>query len=107
MDEQTNFEYTKDAHFRSRADWEFSWNRGYYEEGLLEEFLDSKVVFYNRNESDNDDATYKKNNEQQQLPEGSASSCNKILNDFAVYKDQKQSNRTLLLAEDVIYGFGN
>ena len=35
----------------------FSWNRGYYEEGLLEEFLDSKVVFYNRNENDNDDAT--------------------------------------------------
>ena len=82
-------------------------DRGYYKEELLEEFLDSKAAFYNRNESDNGDVSYNKNNEQQQLPEGSVSSCNKIVNGFAVCKDQKQSNGTLLLAEDVIHGFGN
>ena len=53
--------------------------RGYYKEELLEEFLDSKGAFYNGNESDNDDAKYYENNEQQQLPEGFASSCNKIV----------------------------
>ena len=53
--------------------------RGYYKEELLEEFLESKGAFYNGNESDNDDAKYYENNEQQQLREGFASSCNKIV----------------------------
>ena len=48
-------------------------DRRHYKEELLEEFLDSKGAFYNRNESDNDDASYNENNEQQQLPEGSTS----------------------------------
>ena len=46
----------------------------YYKEEWLEEFLDSKCSFYNGNESDNDE-----NNEQQQLPEGFANSCYKIV----------------------------
>ena len=56
---------------------------------------------------------YNENNEQQQLPEGFANSCYKIvstillqklINDFAVCK---HSNGTLLLVEDVSHGFGN
>ena len=67
----------------------------YYKEEWLEEFLDSKGAFYNGNESDNDDESYSKNNEQQQLPEGFTNSCYKIvspillqklINDFAVCK---------------------
>ena len=33
-------------------------DRGHYKEELLEEFLDRKGEFYNRNEIDNDDASY-------------------------------------------------
>ena len=47
----------------------------YYEEEWLEEFLDSEGAFYNGNESDNNDESYNKNNKQQQLREGFASSC--------------------------------
>ena len=70
----------------------------YYKEERLEEFLDSKGAFYNVNESDNDDENYNEYNGQQQLPEGFASSCYKIvtpillqklINDFAVCKHQK------------------
>ena len=43
------------------------------------EFLDSKCAFYNGNETDNDDKSYHENNEQQQLPEGFANSCYKIV----------------------------
>ena len=91
-------------------------DRGHYKEELLEEFLDDKGAFYNHNESDNDDASYNAHKEQQQLQEGSASSCNKIvspvllqklINVFAVCKHQKQCSGTLLLAENVIHGFGN
>ena len=48
-------------------------DRGHYKEELLEGFLNSNGAFYNRNESDNDHASYNENYEQQQLPEGSAS----------------------------------
>ena len=70
----------------------------YYKEERLEEFLDSKGAFYNVNESGNDDENYNEYNGQQQLPEGFASSCYKIvtpillqklINDFAVCKHQK------------------
>ena len=90
--------------------------RGHYKEELSEEFLDSKDAFYNRIESDNDDASYDENNKQQQLQESSASSCNKIvspillqklINGFAVCKHQKLCSGTLSFAEDVIHGFGN
>ena len=69
----------------------------YYKEERLEEFLDSKGAFYNVNESD-DDESYAENNGQQQLPEGFANSCYKIvtsillqklISDFAVCKHQK------------------
>ena len=45
--------------------------------GWLEEFLNSKVAFYNGYESDNDDESYNENNEKKQLPEGFANSCYK------------------------------
>ena len=79
----------------------------------MEEFLDSKGAFYNGNECDNNDESYNENNEQQQLPEGFANSCYKIvspilllklINDLAVCKHY---SGTLLLAEDVSNGFGN
>ena len=66
----------------------------YHKEEWLEEFLDSKGTFYNGNESDNN-GSYNENNEQQQLPEGFANSCYKIvspillqklINDFSVCK---------------------
>ena len=38
--------------------------RSYYKEEWLEEFLDSKGVFYSGNEKDNNDESYNKNNEQ-------------------------------------------
>ena len=38
--------------------------RSYYKVEWLEESLDSKVAFYNGNESDNDDESYDENNEQ-------------------------------------------
>ena len=44
----------------------------------MEEFLDSKGVFYNGNESDNNDDSYNENNKQQKLLEGFANSCYKI-----------------------------
>ena len=50
----------------------------YYKEERLEEFLDSKGAFYNGNESGNEDKSYE-NNEQQQLLEGFANSCYKIV----------------------------
>ena len=71
--------------------------RSYYnQEEWLEEFLDNKGGFYNGSESDdsdNDDEIYNENNEQQQLSEGFANNCYKIvspillqelINDFAV-----------------------
>ena len=54
----------------------------YNKEEWLEEFLDGKGAFYNGNESDdsdNDDGNYNENNEQQQLSEGFANSCYKIV----------------------------
>ena len=71
----------------------------YYKVERLEEFLDSKGAFCNVNESDNDDESYNGNRGQQQLPEGFANSCyktvtpillQKLINDFAVCKHQKQ-----------------
>ena len=51
----------------------------YFKEERLEEFLDSKVAFYNVNENDDDDddddESYNENNGQQQLPDGFANSC--------------------------------
>ena len=82
----------------------------YYKEERFEELLDSKGAFYNDNESDNDDEGYYENNEQQQLPEGFASRCYKIvspihrqklINDFAVCKHKKHFSGTLLQTEDV------
>ena len=67
----------------------------YYKEEWLEEFLVSKGAFYNVNESDNNDESYNKNNEHQQLPEVFANGCYKIvsrillqklISDFAVCK---------------------
>ena len=67
----------------------------YCKEEWLGEFLDSKDSFYNGNGCDDDDESYNENNEQQQLREGFASSCfkivspillQKLINDFAVYK---------------------
>ena len=94
----------------AETDW------GHYKEELLEEFLARKGAIYNRNEIDDGDASYNENKEQQQFPEGSASSCKKIvsailllklINDFVVCKHKKQCSGTLLVAEDVIHGFGN
>ena len=88
----------------------------YYKEEWLEEFLDSKGAFYNCNESDNDDESYNENNEQQQLLEGFANSCykvvspillQKLINDFFVCKHQKHCRGTLLLDDDVSHSFGN
>ena len=85
----------------------------YYKEEWLEKFLDSKSVFCNGNESDNDDDSYTKNDDQQQLPKGFDNSCHKIvslillqklINDFPVCK---HCSRTLLLVEDLSHGFGN
>ena len=65
------------------------------------------------NESDNDGKSYNENNEQQQLREGFANSCYKIvspillqklINDFVV---SKHYSRTLLLLKNVSRGFGN
>ena len=53
--------------------------RGSYSKEERLEFLDSKCAFYNGNETDNDDKSYHENNEQQQLPEGFANSCYKIV----------------------------
>ena len=67
----------------------------YYKEEWLEEFLVSKGAFHNVNESDNNDESYNKNNEHQQLPEVFANGCYKIvsrillqklISDFAVCK---------------------
>ena len=75
----------------------------------MEEFLGSKGVFYNGNESDNRDESCNENNKQQQLLEGFVNGCYKIvspilqklINDFAVCKHQKHFRGTLLHAEDV------
>ena len=62
---------------------------------MVKEFLDNKGAFCNGNESDNNYESYNENNEQQQLPEGFANSCYKIvspillqklINDFSVCK---------------------
>ena len=53
--------------------------KSYYNEAWLEEILDSKGALYNGNDSDNDDESYHENNEQQQLLEGFANSCYKIV----------------------------
>ena len=81
----------------------------YYKVERLQKFLDSKGSFYNGNDSDDDNENYNENNEQQKLP-AFANSCYKIVspiliqklvNDFAVCKHQKNCRETLLLAEDV------
>ena len=83
---------------------------------MVDTFLDSEGAFYNVDETDNDDESCNENNGQQQLPEGFANSCSKIvtsillqklINDFAVCKHQKYCSGTLLLAKDVNRGFGN
>ena len=83
----------------------------YYKEEWLEEFLDSKGAFYNGNEIDNNDESCNENNEQQQLAEGFASSCykmvsaillQKLISDFAVCKHY---SGTFFLVEDVSRGF--
>ena len=56
----------------------------YYKEEWLEEFLYNKGAFYNGNKSDDDDdddddESYNENKEQQQLTQGFASSCYKIV----------------------------
>ena len=85
-------------------------DRGTYfnQEEWLEEFQDNKGGFYNGSESDHsdkDDEIYDEKNEQQQLSEGFANSCYKIvspillqelINDFAVCK---HCSGTLLLVE--------
>ena len=62
---------------------------------MVKEFLDNKGAFCSGNESDNNYESYNENNEQQQLPEGFANSCYKIvspillqklINDFSVCK---------------------
>ena len=52
-----------------------------YKEEQLEELLDSKGAFCNGNESV-DDESYNENNEQQQLPDGFANNCYKIVLQF-------------------------
>ena len=56
----------------------------YYKEKRLKEFLDSKGAFYSGNESANDDESYNKNNELQQLREGFSNSCYKIVTNSSV-----------------------
>ena len=82
----------------------------YCKKEWLGEFLDSKDAFYNGNESDNDESN-NENDEQQQLLEGFANSCHKLvstillvklINDFAVCKHY---NGTCLLVENVSHGF--
>ena len=82
----------------------------YYKEEWLEEFLDSKGPFYNGNKIIIM-MSYNENNEQQQLPDGFANSCYKIvsqillqnlINEFAVCKHYIG---TLLLDEDVSHSF--
>ena len=89
----------------------------YNQEEWLEEFLDNKGGFYNgceSNDSDNDDEIYNENNEQQQLSEGFANNCHKmvspillqeLINNFAVCN---HDSGTLLLVEDAAsnHGFG-
>ena len=61
--------------------------RSYYKEEQLEVFLDSKGAFYEcDNESDNDDENYNENNRQQQLSEGFANSCYKIVTSILLQK---------------------
>ena len=58
----------------------------YYKEERLEEFLDSKGTFYNVNESHNDDESYNGNNGQQQLLDGFANNCYKIVTPILLQK---------------------
>ena len=80
----------------------------YNKKEWLEEFLDGKDAFYNGSENGDID-----NDEQQQLYEGFANNCYKIvspillqelINNFAV---RNHRNGTILLIEDVSKGFGN
>ena len=80
----------------SRQNWAEKGRGSYYNQEEWLEFLDNKGGFYNGSESDdsdNDDEIYNENNEQQQLSEGFANNCYKIvspillqelINDFAV-----------------------
>ena len=56
----------------------------YYKEEWFEEFWDSKGAFYNGNESDNNNESFNENNEQQQLLEGFANSCHKIVSTILI-----------------------
>ena len=58
----------------------------YYKEEWLGEPLDSKGAFYNGSQGDNNDESYNENNEQQQLPEGFANSCYKIVSPVLLQK---------------------
>ena len=65
------------------------------------------------NESDNDGKSYNENNEQQQLPEGFANSCYKIVSPILLQKlindsvVSKHYSGTLLLLKNVSHGFEN
>ena len=99
----------------------FSWNRrgSYYsKEEWLEEFLHGKGALYNGSESDdsdNDGDNHNENNDQQQLPEGFANSCYKIvspilppelISNFAVCKGCScYCSGPLLLAVNLSHGF--
>ena len=93
----------------------FSWNRQgiIFQRGIVRRFLDIKGAFYNGNESDNDNESNDGNNEQQQLPEGFANSCYKIVSPILLRKlidtfaISKHCNETPLLVEDVSHGFRN
>ena len=66
----------------------------YNQEEWLEEFLDNKGGFYNGSESDdsdNDDKIYNENNEQQQLSDGFANNCYKIVSPILLQELIKDS----------------
>ena len=53
---------------------------------MVDTFLDSESAFYNVDETDNDDESCNENNGQQQLPEGFANSCYKIVTSILLQK---------------------
>ena len=53
---------------------------------MVDTFLDSESSFYNVDETDNDDESCNENNGQQQLPEGFANSCYKIVTSILLQK---------------------
>ena len=75
----------------------------HYKAERLEEFLDSKGAFYNGNESDNDNDSYNENNEQQQLPEGFANGCYKIVSPILLQKPILPSPSTRSTAAEHFY----